>query len=487
MVISDLLPNVDLENYTTEFKAVLREGPNPSGKDNYEVAWLKEICAFANSQGGIIYVGVEDQTHKILAMDHVSVDKTVLLVQRMVKEHIAPTLKITYEPIEVPNTKPARYVLAIHVEKSLDVPVMLKYGGYSSIYVRNFGSVSIATPDEIRNMVYDSERVHYDALMTKEAFNEADFSYLFSSYRKMHHRDLTKNQLISIGFMGENGFLSKGALLFKDSCKDSKTLMVCTTFPGYDKGGLVLSNIEKFQGNLLQELHFAVNYIQSHSVTGIKKLDIGAQEIFSYPYRAISEAVANAIGHRNYYIDGSQIEVNLYLDRLEIISPGSCVGGRYLQDETDLKSLPPLRRNDIICSVLNLFNYMDKYGTGFDKIESEYKPYQTVFRPRATANSQYFALTLANLCYAGGIAKEKEAHQIQAISKLKGQNDLSILAFCYNSPKTIGEIAERLSLQPSSYFRKQVIQRLVDEGYLAVYHGERPKKYLTVKEKVYVD
>lgn len=487
MVISDLLPDVISENSTTAFKKIIREGPNPHGKENYEVSWLKEICAFANSQSGTIYVGVEDQTHKTLAMDHVGVDKTVLLVQRMAKEHITPDLKITYEPIEVPSTKPPRYVLAIHVEKSLDVPVMLKYGGFSSIFVRNFGSISIATPDEVRDIVYDSERIHYDAMMTNEIFNEADFQYLFNSYRQMHHEELTRNRLISIGFMDKNGYLSKGALLFKDSCHDSKTLLVCTTFPGYDKGGLVLSNVEKFQGNLLQELHFAVNYVQSHSVTGIKKLDIGAKEVFSYPYRAVSEAVANAIWHRNYFINGSQIEVNLYLDRLEIISPGSCVGGKKFKDETDLKSLPPLRRNDIICSILNFFNYMDMHGTGFDKIEKEYEPYQSVFRPRATANSQYFALTLANLCNVGGIAEEKEIHHLQPIGKLKGQNDLAILSFCYSSPKTIGEIAKHLSLQPSSYFRKQVIQRLVDEGYLAVYHGERPKKYLTVKDKVYID
>ena len=97
MVISDLLPDVISENSTTAFKKIIREGPNPHGKENYEVSWLKEICAFANSQSGTIYVGVEDQTHKTLAMDHVGVDKTVLLVQRMAKEHITPDLKITYE------------------------------------------------------------------------------------------------------------------------------------------------------------------------------------------------------------------------------------------------------------------------------------------------------------------------------------------------------------------------------------------------------
>ncbi len=66
----------------------------------------------------------------------------------------------------------------------------------------------------------------------------------------------------------------------------------------------------------------------NHSINGFKKEDVGRKDIFSYPAKSVAEGIVNALAHSNYFIQGSQIEINLFKDRLEITSPGTLLGYR---------------------------------------------------------------------------------------------------------------------------------------------------------------
>jgi len=74
------------------------------------------------------------------------------------------------------------------------------------------------------------------------------------------------------------------------------------------------------------------------------------------------EGIVNAIAHRNYFMNGSQIEINLFKDRLEITSPGALLGVKELQKEKNISSIIPRRRNEIICGVLEYCRYMESKG-----------------------------------------------------------------------------------------------------------------------------
>ena len=87
-------------------------------------------------------------------------------------------------------------------------------------------------------------------------------------------------------------------------------------------------------------------------------------------------------------------EINLFNNRLEIISPGSLVGSKWLKNEKDLASIPPLRRNEVICNVFYICKLMEKRGSGFDKIEEEYLPYDKKYRPYLNSNN--FIITPCN-------------------------------------------------------------------------------------------
>ena len=485
MLIDELIPGINLETVNTEFKGIIEEGKTKN-EVKKEINWLKTFVAFANSEGGNIYIGVEDKTHKVVALTHDKADKVVLLIHRMIREKVTPTIKYTITPHAVPNISPTRYVLAIRVEKSRNLPVVLHEDGLLGIYVRDFGQTRIASTEEIRDLVLLSENVPYDKPFTDVDYRKTDFSKLFEM-AKDAGVSVTEKELISIGFMSAEKKLSEGALLFSDVYEGERTRMVVTKWPGTDKGSAIVEADEKIQGNLLNTVQQAVSFIQNHSANGYKKTDSGQEKYLSYPSRSVLEGLVNAIGHRNYFISGSQIEVNLFRDRLEILSPGSLLGVRELKKEKDISAIIPRRRNEVICGILSMLKLMENKGSGFDTIEKEYSVYGEMYRPYVSSDASSFTLCLPDVTFRGGpISDQIEEIQVHADGILTGKNDQRILSICYVESRDAKEIAAKIGISPSSYFRNNVLKRLVDEGYLLMVKDGNRMTYITNKRKVHI-
>lgn len=486
MLIEELIKGVNLEDYCTEFKGIVEEGEDSEGNKK-EIGWLKELVAFANTNGGTLYIGVQNKTHQILALDHEKVDSITRMIHRLVNLHVEPPINYQIEAIAVPGTSPIRYVLAIKVEKSKYPPISLKFNGIGVIYVRHFGETSVAKNEELRYMILNSDQAYYDTLTSNEKYKKEDFSLLFDYYKKANEgKDLREKDLLNIGFMDENGFLKNGAILFKDEYEGTNSLIECSQFATADKGTDTFKASLEMKGNLLKCFDKAVEFVENHSSLGFIKTENGRKEYISFPRKSLMEGIANAIGHRNYFLQGTQIEINVYVDRLEIVSPGSLLGTRWLREEKDLSSIPPMRRNKLICDVLSLCKIMDHKGSGFDKIEEEYKPYGERFSPYADSDGNSFRLTLPDLTHERGLVKNDEYPNIQSIEHLDGKHDLKILSLCYNNPKTAAEIAAKLGLKPSSYFRSSVLESLVDKGYLIEDRTKYPATFFTSRAKTYI-
>lgn len=108
----------------------------------------------------------------------------------------------------------------------------------------------------------------------------------------------------------------------------------------------------------------ALNFIERNTKTGWHKTENGGrEEVRSYPKEAIREALVNAIAHRDYSIAGTQIDVDIYSDRIEIVSPGSWLLPKDYY-EYPVGSIPSIRRNSIIAACLDVANLMKRGGTG---------------------------------------------------------------------------------------------------------------------------
>ena len=112
-----------------------------------------------------------------------------------------------------------------------------------------------------------------------------------------------------------------------------------------------------------------------------------------YPYEAIHETLVNALVHRDYMIQGSEIHVDIYDDRLEIVSPGGMPDGKRIQD-LKIDEVASIRRNPIICDIFSRLKLMERRGSGLRKIIDQYPEDNA---PSFRSTEQSFIVTLPNL------------------------------------------------------------------------------------------
>lgn len=486
MLLEDLIPSINIEDDKTEFKRFLEEGKSEDSGKNKEIGWLKSFASFANTDGGTVYIGVDNKSHNIISMDHDTADKQVLLIHRQIKQRLEPAVSYKIESIPVKEKEITRYILKVSIAKSQILPVMLHEDNLLGIYVRNFGNSVLATPEQIRDLVLLSDNNPFDQPFTQKKFLPEEFKKLFELYNERVGNPLTEKALISAGFMNREKFISKGAVLFLDNYNEERTKIVCTVWPELTKGSSIIIATESFSGNILDSIKFAINFIQNHSVNGFKKEDTGRSDYFSYPLRSITEGVVNAVAHRNYFMLGSQIEINLFKDRLEITSPGALLGVKVLKKEKNISSIIPRRRNEVICSILEYCRYMESKGSGFDKIEQDYAGKGESYKPYISADSSSFTLVLPNLTFASGIIDENTIPEVHIEGILNGKNDLKILSYCFSKSRSAKEIAEYLGINASTYFRKEILGNLVEKNYLIEDKTGTTGKYLSNPDKVFV-
>ena len=131
---------------------------------------------------------------------------------------------------------------------------------------------------------------------------------------------------------------------------------------------------------------------------------------------------------------------------------------------------------------------MEKKVSGFDNIESDYAGTGETFAPFITADANSFTLTLPDLTFEKGIIDKslmpQDSYDVYIDEITEGKNDLKILAFCYNNKRSVREIADRIGVTPSTYFRSKVINRLVTTGFLKEIKDAKGSKYISDTGKV---
>ena len=487
MNIEDLFQEINLETREVEFKGTLEEGDNSKSDrllDRLEYGWLKTVNAFANTLGGTLFVGVENKTHRILSLSANEVDVITLRFHRLVKEHIHPEIDYDIEAIPVNEGKAPRFLLKILIKRSETLPVTMNVNGFNFIFIRYYGKNAPATPEQIRSLSLEGKNAVFDTRMTKALFSPERFHKLFTAYEEKMGKTLNEKQLIDARFMDKDHHLSMGAEFFADDYYEDKTLLVATKIQGVNKGSDYFYQSKEIRGNLIDVLKESVSFVNAHAANGFRKTASGSFPYVAYPAQSLNEGIANAIAHRNYFLDGTQIELNLYDDRLEIISPGSYPLGENITPSTDIATIAPGRRNEVICAVLSLLGYIDKKGSGFDKIAEDYRGKGEAFRPFVTSSATYFSLTLPDLTHVGGLVERNEFPEIHVPPLITSEKEIAILRYCYAKKRSAMEIASYIGVTPSSYFRKDVLDKLVQRGYLVVDESQRPAKFLANRNNV---
>lgn len=356
-------------------------------------SWLKTVSAFANGVGGSIYFGVSDNSVAIGLDD---AQKAAEQVSELIKARIEPAIKnVVLEHLRADG----KDILRVQISGGANTPYYYTGDGTKIAYYR-IGNESAQAPAAILNeLLLKGLHQTFDALETKYRFSDYSYTLFEATYKQKTGFAIDKpRDYHSFGMLMGDETLTYVGALFADQCPIYQSRVFCTRWNGLKKGGLYVDAIDndEFQSNAISLLTDALKFVRHNSSIKWKKTGTGRIEMPDYPSEAVHEALVNALVHRDYMIQGSEIHVDMYDDRLEIVSPGGMPDGKRIQD-LNIDDIPSIRRNPIICDLFSRLKLMERRGSGLRKIIDQY-PEDAA--PSFRSTEQSFVVTLKNLNYA---------------------------------------------------------------------------------------
>lgn len=448
MHIRELFPEVLSEDLDYEFKATL----NP----DKPIKWAKTIVGYANGNGGILFVGVSNDGNAF-GISLNEIDHIKNLIAQVNDRHIFPHVRIQYMLRSV-DADAERFVLAVHVI-SADSIVRYREGDFNeTVYIKGDGNTPPATAEEI--ITLHKRKFDVDNETTETLYDEqkwSDYINLCREYREDASaptlKDLQNEEIVS-----KDGYAKSGLVMFSDDYDGDDTLICCRLWNSNQKTGTVLDQL-RVKGSLADVFHAALNFIERNTKTGWQKTPHGGRtEIRSYPREAVREALVNAIAHRDYSIAGTQIDVDIYCDRIEIVSPGSWLLPK-VYDDYPAGSIPSIRRNTIIAACLDVANLMERGGTGFQTMIDCYKDSEAHLQPVVSIYPGFLNLRLFDRLYTENASISNDIDLTDAERII-----LEILRT--EGPRSVRELQAHTRYKSRSQFLTDVLNPLINAGYI---------------------
>ncbi len=369
---------------------------------NNPLQWLKTLCGFANTLGGQIFVGYNDNGD-FVGMTHKEADQLVRYVNHFVKQHTSPMVQYKFKYDKRDN----KIGVIIDVSRRNNAITWLVDSAISpQMYIRVEGETVLASVEEMELALMRSNLYEYDKTPTGISGEDVSFDELSEEYRKNNDDEtLTTKMLKSFELITHDNSLTIAGYVFCDNSDYKNMQVVCTTWPGNDRGTDAYADSKNFHGSAISLINSTINYIKNvgYYRFGGQKEGMYRKDIGSFSISSLREAMVNAIAHRDYKINGNEISVNCYPNRIEITSPGSMVQNGQTVTNAKLESIVSVRRNKVICDTFVKCKLMEEKGSGFDKIINDYSQLDENYFPRYCANRISFTLILKNKKYDFGL------------------------------------------------------------------------------------
>lgn len=425
------------------------ETENIEFKSGFTEEIYKEVIAFANTDGGVLYIGIDNDGN---AVGLNNVDDEYTRITNGIRDAILPDVTMF-----VKYTIQENKVVRITISEGTNKPYYLRSKGLkpNGVYVRQGTSSVQASSEQIRQMIKDSDGDDFESMRSLEQeLTFASAAAAFESYGV----DFSEEKYLALGMIHKNdGLFTNLALLMSDQCQHSIKVAVF----GDDENTTFKDNRE-FKGSIFKQIDEAFRYIMLSNRTssvfkGLERIDKS-----DYPEAALREALLNSVVHRDYSYSGSII-ININDKQMEFVSIGGLLPGLTADDIRSGISQP---RNKNLAEVFHRLKLIEAYGTGIRRI---YKLYENCSgQPCIEVTHNTFKMILPNMNVVEPLAAKAnltpQKEQILDFISKKGQI-------------TEVEIMNLLGVKRTRAYT--VAKQMCDENLIIVVGRGKNKKYLS--------
>lgn len=361
-------------------------------------SWCKSVSAFANTYGGSLIFGISDD-NQIIGLENP--DKDAEIISEMIKSRLdpIPEFKIRFQKEE------DKVLLIVDILKGEETPYYYSGDGVLEAYVR-IGNESVkASSTELKRLVLHGRNTTFDSQNSMYKVEDYAFSKLRERYKKWTGQSFNDKDLISFGLATKDGYLTNAGALIVDESPIHYSRVFCTRWNGLTKSGGTMDALDdaEYSGSLISLIENGEGFIKRNAKMMWRKTANSREELPEYVERSYHEALVNAIAHRDYLVNGSEVHIDIYDNRMEIYSPGGMPDGSVIQDR-DPTTVPSTWRNPVIADVFNRLGYMERKGSGFAKILDNYAfqiNYTEEKKPYFRSDRYQFTVIMPNLNYNG--------------------------------------------------------------------------------------
>lgn len=318
----------------------------------------EEVCGFANSSGGFVLIGVNDDNQIVGAEINNSKRSAI---QDSIGE-ISPKPLYELYAVDVDG----KTVWVIEVPSSKNKPHFVA----GATYIREGATCQKLTAvEEIRALFQQTNKVYFDAMPVPKInlYDELDATNFneFKMESGISNAIGDEQILENLQIYDEDGFVKRGGVLFFAKEPERhffQAVIRCVLFKGNEK--IYILDDKTFGGPLPQQYKKAMEWLKGKLQVAYDIKGEGPRnEIWEVPLSVFKEAIINALSHRDYYEQGATITIEMFDDRIEISNPGELLPS--VAQNFGHKSIS---RNPLIFGLFNRMHFVEHIGSGIPRM-----------------------------------------------------------------------------------------------------------------------
>lgn len=331
----------------------------------------QHLCAFSNLKGGgLLVFGVNDDA-TLTSITKETSDDIIKKLGNIAKNNLSSSIAIEHWTTEYKG----HALLFIHIPEQADKPIHLRGKEIWDSYTRSAGQTVKMSRSQIKSLIADSQGISFEQRIAKENVTIDELLSLldYSKYFEMSGKELPKDKQtiakrleeFGLCIQSEEGWhiTNMGAILFANDMEKFNGMKTHSVIVRKYAGSNNRTQISEQTGRLGYLVGFEglIDYIMKLSSVE-EEIGVVRKMIPSYPKIAIREFMANALIHQDFAIEGMQVVVEIYDNRITITNPGAP-----LHDVNRLLDLPPQSRNEHLAQAMFLLGICERRGSGIDR------------------------------------------------------------------------------------------------------------------------